>query len=135
MKGSKLALRFQHKMSVSMREKIQKGLQKNKFVTLMIMLFVPKLRFFAPAVAAVMKINYKLFLFVDLLAVLLYVALYMAIGWLFHDQLNRVLNKMHMLQHFIFIGLMVVLAIFLMWKVIKAFTEKHFHKKKKPASK
>jgi membrane protein DedA with SNARE-associated domain len=68
--------------------------------------------------------KFKVFFFANATATLLYVAVYMSIGIVFRQQLNNVLKKLSLIQHGIFITVMIVIAAFVIIKTGKYIYEK-----------
>lgn len=125
LKGNKFSQKLLKKINHELLDKIKNKLQKRGAITIFIGALIPKLRFFNPLIAGSINIKFKIFFFANTLATLLYVAVYMLIGILFQRQLNYVLKKLSLVQHSIFIGVMIIIAIFLIIKTGKLVLEKH----------
>jgi membrane protein DedA with SNARE-associated domain len=124
LKGNKFSQKLLRKINHELLDKIKKKLQKKAAVTIFIGALVPKLRFFNPLIAGSINIKFKIFFIANALAALLYVAVYMCIGILFHNQLNYILKKLAYVQHGVFIVVMVAIAIFIAVKMKKLVFEK-----------
>ena len=124
LKGNKFSQKLLRKINHELLDKIKNKLQKKVALTIFIGALVPKLRFFNPLIAGSINIKFKIFFFANALATLLYVAAYMCIGILFHNQLNYILKKLAYVQHGVFIVVMVAIAIFIAVKMKKFVFEK-----------
>jgi membrane protein DedA with SNARE-associated domain len=124
LKGNKFSQKLLCKINHELLDKIKNKLQKKATLTIFIGALVPKLRFFNPLIAGSINIKFKIFFFANALATLLYVAAYMCIGILFHNQLNYILKKLAYVQHGIFLVVMVAIAIFIAVKMKKFVFEK-----------
>jgi membrane protein DedA with SNARE-associated domain len=128
-KGNKFSQKLLKKINHELLDKIKVRLQKKAAITIFIGALVPKLRFFNPLIAGSINIKFRIFFFANALATALYVVVYMSIGILFHRQLNFILKKLDFLQHGVFIGVMIVIALFLIIKMSKLILEKNKPKK------
>jgi membrane protein DedA with SNARE-associated domain len=117
--GNKLAQKLLHKVSPRLMDRIKKNLETNSFKALFLSALLPKLRFFSPLIAAAMNVSWKKFFFVNAAATLFYVLVYMSIGIFFHTQLDAVLAEMKLIQHSIFVVLMITVAVFVAFKAQK----------------
>ena len=111
--GNKLINRFKNKMSKNVFEKYEKKISEHPVKTLLIMSFLPKLRFFSPIVAGAFHIHWKKFILVNTLCTFTYVALYIGAGMFFHQGLEALFRKVESVRHLIFIGILIGVGIFL----------------------
>jgi membrane protein DedA with SNARE-associated domain len=119
LKGNKFSQKLIKKINYKLLDDIKARLKNKGAITIFIGALIPKLRFFNPLIAGSIKIRFKIFFFANAGATLLYVAVYMGVGILFHTQLNYVLKKLQYVQHGIFIAVMAVIAIFVVLKMRK----------------
>jgi len=75
--------------------------------------FMIQFRFVGPFLAGQKKMPFKTFLLYDVLAVSVYVPLYLLLGWYFHLKLSRIVENVHIAQNIILIivGIAVVVSI------------------------
>jgi len=116
--GNKLVAKLLRRTGKRTLHRIQDKLQTKPVVTIFVAALLPKLRFFSPMVAASMKVSWRLFFTVDLVATALYVAVYMLCGILFYGQLASLLQRQQLLQHVIFV-LCMVLALLIIVYLLK----------------
>lgn len=67
--------------------------------TLIAMTFLPNVRFFAPIVAGTVGTPWRRFIVYDALGVLLYVGVYLTLGYHFHLQLDRLVRGFELYRH------------------------------------
>src|SRR6266540_2488007 len=108
-KGSKFSQKLLGKINHQLLEKIKRNLKKRSGITIFVGALLPKLRFFNPIIIGTMNITFKQFFLINGAATLLYVSVYMSIGIFFHQQLNIVLKELKLVQHAIFIFVMVLI--------------------------
>jgi membrane protein DedA with SNARE-associated domain len=88
------------------------------------MALLPKFRFFSPIIAGISDIGWKKFFWVNFFATLLYVSVYIGIGLVFQNQLNRIFKKVQFLQHSIFILVMIAIIIYATFAVKKIYMKR-----------
>jgi membrane protein DedA with SNARE-associated domain len=123
LKGNKLAHKLVSKVSHQLIDRIKQNLQHNSKKTLIIMALLPKLRFLSPIISATTGISWKLFFLINSIATIFYTTVYILIGIFFYSQLEMLLHELKLFQHLIFIGVIVIIAVFLILgirKTIKA---------------
>ena len=125
LKGNKFSHKLLNKINHNLLENIKNKLKNKAALTIFIGALVPKLRFFNPLIAGSIGIKFKIFSLANAAATLLYVAVYMSVEIVFHRQLNYILKKLEYVQHVIFTGVMIILAIFIIIKMRKLVFEKH----------
>ncbi len=124
LKGNKLAHKLVSKVSHQLMDRIKRNLQRNSKKTLIIMALLPKLRFLSPIISATVGIPWKLFFLIDSSATIFYSTVYILIGIFFYSQLEMLLHELKLFQHLIFIGVMVIIAIFLVLRIRKTIEAK-----------
>lgn len=75
--------------------------------------FMIQFRFIGPFLAGQKKMSFKTFLFYDMLAISIYVPLYLLLGWYFHKKLSLIVENVHIAQNIILlvVGIVVVMSI------------------------
>ena len=119
--GNKLIIRFKNKIGEKMRQKYINGMENHAVRTLLILSFIPKIRFFSPIFAGLFKVKWSTFFIVNGVGTIIFIAVYIVAGMLFHSGLAYLLKELEMLRHFIFVIFMVVITIIVFFK----FTRKH----------
>jgi membrane protein DedA with SNARE-associated domain len=114
LKGNKLAGMLQKKINNKILEKARVNLRRHAIKTIIVMAMIPKLRFLSPIISAISGISWKIFLVVNSAATAFNVAIYMLLGIFFHNQLHRLLRKLIVMQHAIFIVFMICFAVMIM---------------------
>jgi membrane-associated protein len=70
--------------------------------------FIPRLRFFGPVLAGVLKLKWPAFFLADASALVLYVSFYTFLGFFFHRSLIGLFKNVALLQHALFVAAIVV---------------------------
>lgn len=83
------------------------------------MALLPKLRFLSPLISASAGISWRLFFWINSIATVFYVALYVLIGILFQRQLQMALHELQVWQHVIFAVVMIAIAILIILNIRK----------------
>ena len=109
--GNKWTQKLQQKKRALVIKKFQDKLQKHQVRTLLIIAFIPKVRFFGPILAGLSKMGYRKFFFVNMLGSLTYVSLYLCLGYFFHTAMEDLIKQVDIVRHSVFGGLILVLAI------------------------
>lgn len=128
MKGSHFTQQLFDKLNTQLVDRVQEHLKKHAVRTLLISALIPQLRFFSPVIAALSHIRWKVFFLVNGAATLFYTVVYMLLGILFHQQLTRLLKKLHLTQHIIFILMMLVITVYILRKAGKMLLKASKHK-------
>lgn len=104
---------------------LQDKLNLHPAATLFIMSFVPKVRFLMPIIAGLNKISFKQFFLINTSASLLYVSLYLSLGYIFHHSIEHLIIHFERFQNSmlgVFIMIIVIIGSILagkwLWKNI-----------------
>ncbi|MFV5685289.1 DedA family protein [Flavobacterium sp. GB2R13] len=124
--GNKLINRFKNNISEKLEEKYLKGLIEHHFRTLLLLSFIPKVRFFSPIFAGMFRVKWQTFFVINGIGTIIFIIVYIAVGMLFHSSLEYLLKEVELLRHSIFIVFMVVITIVVFFK----FSRKTIHKSK-----
>jgi membrane protein DedA with SNARE-associated domain len=73
--------------------------------------FIPRLRFFGPVLAGVLKLRWLAFFLADASALAIYVSVYLSLGYFFHRKLLALFGKTTLVHHVIFIVSVVVIGV------------------------
>jgi membrane-associated protein len=110
--GSKLLAKITKRAQNSQSgNRYSERLQKNMFVTLLIISFIPRVRLFAPVYVALAKQPLPKFLLYSMSCLSIFTAIYIGLGMLFHRSLSTLIAKTQTTGHIIFIAAMVVLTV------------------------
>jgi membrane protein DedA with SNARE-associated domain len=124
--GNKLINRFKNNISEKLQEKYLKGLKEHHVRTILLLSFIPKVRFFSPIFAGMFRVKWQTFFVVNGIGTIIFIIVYIAVGMLFHSSLEYLLKEVELLRHSIFIVFMVVITIVVFFK----FSRKTIHKSK-----
>lgn len=100
-----------------MRQKYINGMEKHAVRTLLILSFIPKIRFFSPVFAGLFKVKWSTFFIVNGVGTIIFITVYIAAGMLFHPGLEYLLKELEMLRHFIFAIFLVVITAAVFFKI------------------
>ena len=109
--GNRLIARFTAKKATPLIERYSEKMRAKAGFTLLIMTFVPSIRFFAPIVAGSVRTPWKVFILFDLLAVTLYTSLYLLAGYFFHSQIKGLIQEFELIGHLMIYVLLLVIGI------------------------
>jgi membrane-associated protein len=108
--GNRIVDRFKNRIATLLIEKYSQKMRSKAGLTLLIMTFVPSIRFFAPIVAGSIRTPWKIFIIYDIVAVILYVSVYLFAGYYFHSQLDGVIRQFELVGHLMIYLLLLVLG-------------------------
>ena len=109
--GNKWTQKLEKKKRALIIKKFQDKLQKHKVRTLLIIAFIPKVRFFGPILAGLSKMEYRKFFLVNMLGSMTYVSVYLCLGFFFHSAMENLINKVDIVRHSVFGGIILILAV------------------------
>ncbi|KIA86362.1 DedA family protein [Flavobacterium sp. AED] len=114
--GNKLINRFKNSVSEKLQKKYLKGLKEHHVRTILLLSFIPKVRFFSPIFAGMFRVKWQTFFVVNGIGTIIFIIVYIALGMLFHSSLEYLLKEVELLRHSIFIVFMVVITIVVFFK-------------------
>lgn len=114
--GNKIINRFKNNFSEKLQEKYLKGLKEHKVRTILLLSFIPKVRFFSPIFAGMFHVKWQTFFVVNGIGNIIFILFYIAVGMLFHSSLEYLLKEVELLRHSIFTIFMVVITIVVFFK-------------------
>jgi membrane-associated protein len=109
--GNKWTRNLQKRKRTKLLKKFQDQMQNHQIRTLFIIAFIPKVRFFGPIIAGLGKVKYKVFLTVNTIGSVLYVGIYVTLGFLFRGAMEQLVNRLSIYQHGIFGAVVIILAV------------------------
>jgi membrane-associated protein len=122
--GSRLIERFKNRIATSLITSYSHKMRERAGLTLLIMTFVPNIRFFAPIVAGSVRTPWRIFIIYDIIAVGLYVSLYLLAGYFFHSQLDHVISEFELIGHMLIYLLLLFAGLWLGWRSKKLYTDR-----------
>ncbi|WP_413997638.1 DedA family protein [Flavobacterium sp. W1B] len=114
--GNKIINRLKNAVSEKLQIKYSKKLEQNPVRTLLILSFIPKIRFFSPIFAGLFRVKWSLFFLVNGLGTIVFVIVYIAVGMLFHHSLEYLLKELEIIRHSIFVGFMIVITLIVFFR-------------------
>ncbi len=91
--------------------KLQKRFEQKTLTTLIIFAFIPSVRFFRPIIAGSLKIRWEKFLIYSLLSISIFSAIFLFLGYFFHQGIAEVFGKLTILEHAIFYPTLIALTL------------------------
>lgn len=83
--------------------------------------FVTSLRFVGPVLSGMMKVPFKVFAIIDLLAIVIYASIFIIIGYVFHSKILLIIAGVQVVGHYIFVIIITGLATGLVFYLNKKF--------------
>lgn len=114
--GNKLVNHLKNNISEKLMEKYLKGLKEHRIRTLLLLSFIPKIRFFSPVFAGVFRVKWRSFFLVNGIGTIIFIIIYIGIGMLFHNSLEYLLKEIETVRHSVFIGFMIVTTVWMFFK-------------------
>lgn len=124
-KGRKYFYKIKHRVAPKKFLKYESLMKEHSGKTIFLLRFILGLRFFGPFMAGHMKIKWKTFFFYNSIAVLIFVPLFILIGYHFTKILDIIIENIGKVRHSIFLIILLITAIF-----VYQFIDKRFLKKK-----
>ena len=111
--GSHLIGRLKTRIATPVIERYADKMRSKAGLTLLIMTFVPSIRFFAPIVAGSVRTRWKIFILYDIVAVGLYVSVYILTGYFFHSQINGIIQGFESIGDLLIYVILIVIGLWL----------------------
>ena len=126
LRGNRLVQKITQKFDQKIFTRFQGIMAKNPLRTLLILAFIPGVRFFSPIISGTLKINWKKYFLYDLTATTIFSAIYISLGYYFHRTIRRFLGELTIYEHAIFYPLIIIITIIIAYWIRKYFlTKKH----------
>lgn len=119
-KGSRLVQGFYKRFFGSWLGNHEEWLEKHIKKVIVISRFLVQLRFLGPFLAGQAKTPFKTFVLYDLLAIIVYVCLYVSVGWYFKDRIDLIASGVDIARNIILLLLVAGIA-FGITKSIRSF--------------
>lgn len=107
--GQKIFLRFKSRM------------EKNPLRTLIILAYIPSVRFFGPILSGSVKIKWKKFFVYDSLSNIIFSTTYISLGYFFHRTIRRFVGELTIWEHLFFYPIMIIIALIITYLIRKHF--------------
>jgi membrane protein DedA with SNARE-associated domain len=92
-------------------ESLKNQFAKNTGKATLILCFIPRMRMFAPILAGSMKLPFKKFLFYNSIALSLFTSIYVTLGFIFNESLQRIIKQTRGLQNVIFFATLLIITV------------------------
>lgn len=109
--GSKLVSGITKRAGSPAMNRYKEELKKNTPRALLILSFVPRVRLLSPVFAALAELKFVKFMIYNGLGLALFNTVYIAIGIIFHKSISKLLPKIGIYRHVIFIVAIVIIII------------------------
>ncbi|MDD5547638.1 MAG: DedA family protein [Candidatus Pacebacteria bacterium] len=110
-KGSKYVLEFEEHIMQDKFEKYKNFMERHMGKAIFVFRFISGLRLLGPFLAGSMKTPWKKFQSFDLMALFIYVPLFVFLGKGFHEEISQLIVSIEALRHVSFVTLIIVLGI------------------------
>jgi membrane-associated protein len=119
-RGNKILSTFYDKMFARQlgKGKRQEWVDRNLNKAVFFSRFMLQLRFLGPFLAGQKKMSFKMFFSLDLLALVVYVPIYMALGWYFHSRIDDIVEKINAVKNAVII-ILSILALFWLMRFLR----------------
>ena len=108
-RSSKFVNKLKKKIVKNRLRKYEKNMHNHMGKTIFVLRFVLGLRFLGPLMAGSMRVKWSKFFFYNLLAVLIFVPLFVLLGFHFHTILAFVISKVTAIRDFVFVLILIIL--------------------------
>lgn len=120
--GNNFIMKLFNKKQGKFLDRYKKSMQTKMPQTLILLIFIPRMRMFGPILAALTKCSFKRFLFFDAIGLAGFVITFVFLGIIFHNSLSKVLDELSLARHLIFGVSMLILTLFIIiifrrWKI------------------
>jgi membrane-associated protein len=85
-------------------------MKRNMPRTVFTLTFIPRLRFFGPILAGILKLKWYAFFLADASALVIHVSIYTVVGYFFHRSITILFKNMALVHHVIFIAAILVIG-------------------------
>lgn len=119
--GSRITEFLLSKFNSSWRKKMEGEVDQRAKYTFFILLMLPEARMLAPLIGGAMKVSYKQFIAIDIIANLILSTVYIFIGKFFYSTIKQIGGEYHKYGHFIFIAIMLLGAVVLFFIIRKKY--------------
>jgi len=122
--GNHYVEKLKNRIALQKMAKYERMMGAHAGKTIFISRFIVGLRFFSPILAGMLKIKWRIFLVSDIPAIIIYVSLFIFIGYHFNTDIARMITEVKLARHIIFILLIAVIGLLFSYFVGKKFLKK-----------
>lgn len=119
--GNKLVKNAYNKVFASQVESRMDWIKKHMNKVVFFSRFLIQLRFLGPFLAGHLKIPFRQFIVWDILALLIYIPLYLSLGWYFRSRIDSILGGISVVKNIIISVIIIVLLVLLIRWLKKKF--------------
>ena len=112
--GSRFAQNMMARSKKDLYENLESHMIRHAFGTLFVSRFITGVRLLTPIIAGVMKVPYRVVFPAVALGSLLYVPIFISLGYILHNKLTILLSTVESVRHLISLGVIGVIAFFLL---------------------
>ena len=106
--GNKLIQRVANRGDNRAVARYRDKLREHTFKTLLVLCFIPRMRLFAPVYVALLKLPYRRFVWMDLITLSLFTAVYISLGIVFYRSLGALLARSQAVGYIVFAAAVLV---------------------------
>ncbi len=122
--GSKYIERLKNKISRNKLKRYENLMKAHAGKTIFLSRFIVTVRFFSPILAGSLGIKWRTFALADFPAVIIYVGVFIFLGYHFNSDIASLITEVKFARHIIFILLVVVIGLLFSYWAGKKFLEK-----------
>ena len=116
--GNKLITNAYNKIFASQVENKKAWIERHIYKVIFCSRFLIQLRFLGPFLAGQMKVPFKKFLLVDAFALIIYIPLYLSLGWYFRGRIEAILGGIGVVRNVI-ITVFIIMIVLLLLRMLK----------------
>lgn len=123
-KNRKYFHKIKNKLTQKKFLKYESLMKSHSGKTIFLLRFIIGLRFFGPFMAGHMKVKWKKFFFYNSLAVLIFVPIFILLGYHFIKIFDIIIKNINNIRHIIFLFILIIISVFIYHFVNKKFFNK-----------
>lgn len=116
--------KLKRKINPDKMKNYEQTMRQHAGKTIFLSRFIVGLRFFSPVLAGSLKIKWKTFLFYNILSSLIYVPVFICLGYYFSSDILSLITEAALARHIIFILLITVIGLLISFWVGKRFLKR-----------
>jgi len=109
--GNRYVTRLVRRSEGGAFSKVEAQMKRNMPRTVFTLTFIPRLRFFGPVLAGILKLRWLAFFLADAAALVIHVSVYLSLGHIFHKSLAALFRNMAVLQHALSVAAIVIIVV------------------------
>ena len=116
--GNKLITKAYNKIFASQVENKKAWIEKHIYKVIFFSRFLIQLRFLGPFLAGQMKVPFKKFLLIDAFALIIYIPLYLSLGWYFRGRIEAILGGIGVVR-IVIVTVVIIMIVLLLLRMLK----------------